>query len=206
MSHDIFIFGSVVRGEVSRTSDTDILVIPTEPACRDAYPPSWSVYQRETIKGYFGAGRLFAWHLHLEAQCVHSAGPTNWLQIMGIPAAYGTAREDVFSLTELLFESLNALRTGTNSAIYELGICYTAVRDIAMAASWQRIGTPSFSRYAPYKLPAPVPLGGEAYERAMAARHFSTRGGLQPEAVDATVRDFLDAPLIDWATSLGNSL
>ena len=206
MSHDIFIFGSVVRGEVSSTSDTDILVIPVGPVGLKTYPPSWSVYQRETIKDYFREGRLFAWHLHLESRCVYSAGPMNWLQILGDPAPYGAAREDVLTLTELLDESLAELQHGTNSAIYELGICYTAVRDIAMAASWQKIGAPSFSRYAPYKLPTPVPLDRESYERAMLARHFSTRGGHQPPAVGATQSAFLAAPLIDWARTLGDSL
>lgn len=206
MNHDIYIFGSVVRGEVSSTSDTDILVIPGEQVGPRTYPPSWSVYQRETIKDYFQGGRLFAWHLHLESRCVYSAGPTHWLEVLGEPAPYSAAREDVLVLTELLTQSLSELQRGTYSVIYELGICYTAVRDIAMAASWQKIGAPSFSRYAPYKLPTPVPLDRESYEHAMTARHFSTRGGQQPEAVGATVGAFLTAPLVDWASMLGDSL
>lgn len=206
MNHDLFIFGSVVRGEVSSTSDTDILVIPAGPVARNAYPSHWSVYQRETLRDYFSEGRLFAWHLHLESRCVYSAGPMNWLQILGDPAPYSSAREDVLTLTTLLDESLAELQHDTNSAIYELGICYTAVRDIAMSASWQKIGAPCFSRYAPYKLPIPVPLDRESYECAMVARHYSTRGDQRPAAVSATVSALLAAPLIDWARTLGDSL
>jgi len=206
MSHDIFIFGSMVRGEVSSTSDSDVLVIPVDAAPREAYPANWSVYQRGTIKGYFDEGRLFAWHLHLESHCVFSAAPKNWLQIIGTPAPYRGAKGDVLSLTELLVDSLEALRNSTNSEIYELGICYTALRDIAMSASWQQMGKPSFSRYAPYLLPVPVPVSRDAYFRAMAARHCSTRGGPYPQAVEETVREMLMAPLVDWAKKIGDSL
>lgn len=206
MNHDIFIFGSLVRGEVISTSDSDVLVIPTSLSRRDAYPANWSVYQRETIKSYFENGRLFAWHLHLEARCVFSAAPKNWLQVLGIPAPYLAAKEDVQSLTKLLKDSLGELTRGTRSEIYELGICYTALRDIAMCASWRHLGKPSFSRDAPFMLPVPVPVSRDAYLRAMSARHCSTRGGEQPQAVAETVREMLDAPLIDWAQKIGGNL
>ena len=206
MSHDIYIFGSVVRGEVSGTSDIDVLVIPTSEPVSFAYPPSWSVYQQETIAAYFREGRLFAWHLHLESRCVYSAGPSNWLQSLGRPAPYLTAREDVSNLSSLLSDSLAQLRKGTDSAIYELGICYTALRDIAMAASWQALGAPSFSRYAPYRLPKPIPLDLAVYESAMLARHFSTRGGPRPGSIESTAAAVLDAQLIGWAHTLRDSL
>jgi len=206
MSHDIFIFGSLVRGEVSRTSDSDVLVIPVDDAHRDAYPAAWSVYHRGTMKSYFDDGRLFAWHLHLESRCVFSAGPENWLQTIGTPAPYRTAKSDVDSLTEILETSLIELRNGSNSEIYELGICYTALRDIAMSASWRMLGLPSFSRDAPFMLPDPVPLSRAAYARAMNARHYSTRGGAVPEAVGETVKLMLDAPLIVWAQTIGDGL
>ncbi len=67
MSHEIYIFGSAVRGEISRTSDIDVLVIPMKGE-RTEYPTSWSVYSPEIIESYFRDGRLFAWHLHLEAK------------------------------------------------------------------------------------------------------------------------------------------
>ena len=206
MNHDIFIFGSLVRGEVSSTSDSDVLVIPVNAVHRDTYPTNWSVYQRETIKGYFDAGRLFAWHLHLESHCVFSAEPKNWLQVIGTPAPYQGAKDDVRSLTDLLKESLEALRNGTNSEIYELGICYTALRDIAMSASRRHMGRPSFSRDAPYQMPVPVPLSRDAYVCAMAARHYSTRGGPYPQLVEDTVREMLTAPLVDWVSHIGDSL
>lgn len=206
MSHDIFIFGSLVRGEVSATSDTDVLVIPIDEVRNDAYPASWSVYHRSTIRDYFDEGRLFAWHLYLESRCIFNAEAKNWLEVIGAPAPYRSAKDDVESLTQLLIDSLEALRNGTNSEVYELGICYTALRDIAMCASWKKMGRPSFSRDSPYILTDPVPLQREYYSRAMSARHYSTRGGQPLGAVGETVREMLSAPLIDWARKIGNDL
>lgn len=206
MNHEIFIFGSMVRGEVSRTSDCDILVIPDGDVDRSLLPESWSVYHRQTIKEFYEKGRLFAWHLHLEGQCVFSARDKNWLEILGTPHSYNDAKEDVGELSALLSESLNALRGGSNSEVYELGICYTALRDIAMSASWSQLGRPSFSRNAPYYLQPPLPLSEQAYASAMNARHFSTRGGSFPSNVQQTVVQFLEAPLLEWAQTLWSKL
>ena len=70
MTHEIYIFGSMARGEVSPSSDTDVLVIQ-DSSDQNSFPPSWSVYSMKTIETYFAAGRLFAWHLHLEAVRVY---------------------------------------------------------------------------------------------------------------------------------------
>ncbi|WP_152615350.1 nucleotidyltransferase domain-containing protein [Janthinobacterium lividum] len=206
MKHDIFIFGSLVRGEVDQSSDCDVLVIPEGSAERNAYPKNWSVYHRQTVKSFFEQGRLFAWHLHLEARCIFSSQKQNWLEILGSPQPYQEAAEDVESLMELLNDSLIALKRGSNSEIYELGICYTAIRDIAMSVSWSQLRKPSFSRDAPYLLPVPVPLHYNFYEKAMQARHFSTRGGANPEDIDATVNALLKAPLLLWAKSMKESV
>ncbi|AZC37059.1 nucleotidyltransferase domain-containing protein [Pseudomonas chlororaphis] len=207
MNHDIFIFGSTVRGEVGASSDIDVLVIPVNTVSPEVYPASWSIYSRETIRSYYEEGRLFAWHLHLESRCIYSASSEHWLETLGCPAAYRSAREDVASLTALLCDSLFELQSGTESVIYELGICYTALRDIAMSASWHLTGRPCFSRYAPFMLPgAQIPIGLEVYEQAMMARHFSTRGSAQPRAPEDAIAAFIKAPLLEWAQTLGDVL
>ena len=101
MTHDLYIFGSAVRGEVSSTSDIDVLVIPFG-NCQDQYPSSWSVYSAETIESYFRAGRLFAWHLYLEARCIYSSGLISYLTGLGTPASYSSAALDIDDLDEML--------------------------------------------------------------------------------------------------------
>lgn len=201
MIHDLYIFGSVVRGEVSPTSDVDVLVIPlgNEPS---QYPNAWSVYSPATIKSYFEAGRLFAWHLHLEAKCIHSANPAPYLSLLGAPAPYSSAGKDIDELEGMLRDSLREMRNQTASVIYELGIAYTAIRDIAMAASWALLGKPCFSRNAPFLLPRPCPVSRKAYAGAMLARHSSTRGSDHDIEIEYIVQELMTAPVLSWVRDL----
>lgn len=205
MTHDIYIFGSVVRGEVSPTSDIDVLVVPLGDES-PGYPATWSVYSPEILQSYFESGRLFAWHLHLEAKCVHSAKRTPYLLSLGPPAPYSTAGEDIDDLELLLQEALREIENGTSNLIYELGIAYTAIRDIAMAASWALLGRPCFSRDAPFMLPLPFPLSHNAYRGAMLARHSSTRGSDHNIKTKGIAEDLLAASVLSWARDIRNSI
>lgn len=205
MSHEIYIFGSAVRGEVSSTSDIDVLVIPMQGGRTD-YPASWSVYSPEIIESYYRDGRLFAWHLYLEAQRIFPLEGISYLERLGAPAQYTTAQSDIFDLEYMLTESLNEIRTGTNSLIYELGIAYTAIRDIAMSASWFLLEKPSFSRYTPYLLTNACPLPIDAYRGAMVARHQATRGTVHPFDSDAVASMLLSSPILEWVNNLRRAI
>lgn len=201
MKHEIYIFGSMTRGEVSSSSDADVLVIEdnSEP---DSFPPSWSVYSRKTIETYFAAGRLFAWHLHLEAVRVYPRSGSGFLADLGEPAPYSSVAEDLADLRFLLENSVRELQNDSPSPIYELGLAYTAIRDIAMAASWSMLAKPSFSRYAPYELPVRCPLPLAVYETAMLARHASTRGTAEPRDYDLAAKHLKATPILEWAESV----
>lgn len=205
MTHDLYIFGSAVRGEVSSSSDIDVLVIPFHNSQRE-YPSSWSVYSAETIESYFCAGRLFAWHLHLDARCIYSSGAIPYLSSLGTPASYSSAAVDIDDLDEMLRQSLVEIRGKTNNLIYELGIAYTAIRDIAMAASWTTMDRPCFSRNAPYLLPIPCPLPTEAYHGAMLARHSSTRGSEHEIDTIRVAKQLLAAPVLRWVNNIRKAI
>ena len=201
MTHDLYIFGSAVRGEVSSSSDIDVLAVPLGTDQRE-YPNNWSVYSPETIESYFRAGRLFAWHLHLEAKCIYSFSKVPYLTSLGVPAPYSSVREDIDDLEEMLHQSLLEIRNKTNNLVYELGIAYTAIRDIAMAASWSLMDRPSFSRDAPYILPIPCPISIETYRGAMLARHSSTRGSEHEIEAEKIAEKLLAAPLRSWVKDI----
>jgi len=203
VNHDLYIFGSAVRGEVSSSSDIDVLVIPLD-SFRGGYPSDWSVYSPETIQSYFHGGRLFAWHLHLEAKCIYSAGPKPYLSTLGAPAPYSSVAKDIDDLEGMLRESLLEIQRQTSSLVYELGITYTAIRDIAMAASWTLMERPCFSRNAPYLLPRPCPLSSEAYKGAMLARHSSTRGNDHDIEPGRIAEALLTAPILPWVRDIRN--
>lgn len=203
--HDLYIFGSATRGEVSPTSDIDVLVIPLGNGSSE-YPGSWSVYSPAIIQSYFESGRLFAWHLHLEAKCVHSANPTPFLSSLGAPAPYSSAAKDIDDLEGMLRDSLHEIQRHTANLIYELGIAYTAIRDIAMAASWALLGNPCFSTSAPFLLPIPCPISREAYRGAMLARHSSTRGSDHNIEIDYITRELMTAPVLSWVRDIRSSV
>lgn len=205
MNHEIYIFGSAVRGEVSPTSDIDVLVIPAA-GLRTDYPASWSVYSPKIIESYFRAGRLFAWHLHLEAQRIFPLEGTSFLAQLGEPAPYASAQSDITDLERILNDALLEIRAGSNSLIYELGIAYTAIRDIAMAASWMLLETPSFSRYIPYTLPVACPLPIDAYRGTMLARHQATRGTAYPFDSEAVAAQLIASPILDWVGNLRRAI
>ena len=197
MTREIYIFGSTTRGEVAATSDVDVLVIPDKNS-NDFYPSTWSVYSKETIESYFSKGRLFAWHLYLEAVRIYPRSGTGFLAELGAPAPYLSIVDDLEDLTFLLQSTLLELRQNSPSQIYELGLAYTAIRDIAMAASSVMLPRPSFSRYAPYELPVPCPLPLEVYEIAMKSRHASTRGTPEPINFSQASNYLKTTSILDW--------
>jgi hypothetical protein len=206
MNHELYAFGSVVRGDVTPSSDVDILVVPTEDGHTDRYPYSWSIYQRSILGEYFAQGRLFAWHLYRESICLFTPHPDPWLKTLGAPAPYRTAREDVRELRVLLDETLDSIRRGSTSLVYELGLAYTAIRDISMSASWAVMGAPNFSRNAPFDLPYPCPIESRAYAIAMASRHASTRGFDIPAGLEGAAAAITVAPLSAWIDRLQEHL
>lgn len=204
MTYEIYAFGSVTRGDVSPTSDVDILVLDDIPSI-SRFPRDWSVYSKATVSKYYEAGRLFAWHLHLEAVLLHPAGGGGFLATLGPPSRYATAADDIADLRVLLSSSIDEIRRGSPSQVYELGLVYTVLRDVAMSASWQLLGRPSFSRYAPYQIIPPCPLPRPAYEIAMKSRHASTRGIPQPADFHAAAGAVLASPLLEWLDVIGSA-
>lgn len=205
MSHEIYIFGSVCRGDSKPTSDVDVLVVPFE-VDSSQFPSEWSVYSPELLSEYFKNGRLFAWHLHLEARCVFSPHEEPFLKSLGRPAPYSTIADDIDDLAELLKEALNELDAGTNNVIYELGIVYTAIRDLAMSASWSLLDNPCFAADAPFRLPITSPLPRSVYDQTMMARHASTRGTVLNFDPENTARAIVKAPLESWVASLREAI
>lgn len=205
MNHEIYVFGSTCRGEHTLTSDVDVLAIPFDIE-RPQFPEHWSIYSPDLLAEYFQSGRLFAWHLHLEAKCVFSSRAEPFLKSLGPPAPYSTIFDDINDLEALLIDAINELNAGTENLIYELGIVYTAIRDLAMSSSWSMLKNPCFSADAPYRLPIEIPLPRATYHQAMLARHASTRGtklNFNPsEPVDIIVK----SPLKSWVASLRESI
>jgi hypothetical protein len=207
MKHEIYIFGSVSRGEVSSDSDVDVLVLPFDDFSDNDYPPEWSVYTTDAVRQFHREGRLFSWHLHLEATCIFTPFRRNLLEQLGEPAPYEHDIEDIDALNEMMLTALSELRTGTNSSIFELGIVYTTLRDIATSASWRMLERPCFSRYSPIVVGSGFPLEKQMFDQMMKARHVAVRNGqFEIETLETLKKTVLEADLESWVTNLKQRL
>ena len=205
MSYELYIFGSAVRGEVATNSDIDVLVITVQVEKRLTFPDSWSVYSKKSIEKLFSQGKLFAWHLHLDAKCIYSSESKNFLEQLGEPAQYKDLLGDFCSLSELLDDSLSEMKI-TNSEVFEIGIIYTVLRDIAMVASTVLCDRPCFSRYSPYKIPLKIPLSQDLYESMIEARLTSTRGLKFTGDPNRIINELVSSDIKCWVQELKKSL
>jgi hypothetical protein len=203
---NISIFGSYGRESNDAFSDLDVLVI-----CRDGagtqpednvlamvarefdQAPSISWYGNKKLAHFFNTGDLFAWHLYTESYAL--PGYLSLADMYGRPARYLNCLADVKGLHNILRSIPNQIARSPQNLVYELGITYVCLRNIAMTASSVLCEKVAFGRYSPFVLPkiAP-PISKEDYAHLAQCRHASTRGTEAPEAnidVSAVLRDSL---------------
>lgn len=185
----VFLFGSAARGDSDALSDTDVLAIVKnnagkvpEAAVKAHLPgiagePTISWYGYNRLKAMFDAGELFAWHIFLESKVIFEA--VDIFSRLGTPKHYTRASEDISAFFSTLRDVPGQLKSARYNAVYEFGIMYVCVRNIAMSASWHLRPRPDFSRMSPFNLGKEVPLcplSKEEYERSMSCRMASQRG------------------------------
>jgi hypothetical protein len=209
---NISIFGSYGRGSNDTFSDLDVLVV-----CRDGagtqpedkvlaivarefdQAPSISWYGNKKLAHFFDTGDLFAWHLYTESYAL--PGYLSLTEMFGRPARYMNCINDIKGLHNILRSIPNQIARSPQNVVYELGLAYVCLRNIAMTASSVLCEKATFGRYSPFDLPkiAP-PISKEDYALLAKCRHASTRGSEAPEVnidVSAVLRDSLA-----WAQSV----
>jgi hypothetical protein len=215
-----YIFGSVGRSDHDDLSDLDVLaivrngtgkvdnavVISMIPNDLRKMKVSISWYGGDRLREMFRNGELFAWHLYKEA--IPLSDPNNFIKNLGPPSDYRDARVDIASFQKVMRGIPAQLSNNRNNAIYEAGLIYVCLRNIAMAASSDLCNAPDFSRYSPFRLPQvrPCPISIEEYEALMNCRMAGQRGIRPPENVnEATVINIFER-LSPWVEELHSSL
>lgn len=194
----VYIFGSVARGQEDHLSDLDLLAVVRDglgkveesevtariPSHLRHLKPGISWYGQKRIEEMFGNGELFAWHLHAETIPLFETFP--FLKSLGIPAPYIESAEDVKSFQKVFREIPRQLDLNEYNAVYETGLMYVCMRNIAMAASSVLCPRPDFSRYSPFLLRGirECPISKPEYELTMACRMAGQRGRAPPPGVD----------------------
>nr|WP_221961646.1 hypothetical protein [Rhizobium leguminosarum] len=191
---------AVVRNGQGRVSESELLSKVPNRFSNLKSSVSW--YGANRIEQMFRNGELFAWHLFRET--VPLFDPHGFLEKIGKPAAYTDSVSDVISFRKVLQGIPNEVSENRGNAIYEAGLIYVCIRNIAMAASWSLCNQPDFSRYSVFNLEGipPCPLSLAEFEKTMFCRMAGQRGGVPPEGVDPNFVLGLHKRLAPWLEAL----
>lgn len=171
----VYIFGSVVRGEIDQYSDIDLLLISDEPI-ENIDPNKYSIYSPERIKELYSEGNPFAWHLYYESKLVFSS-EQDFLVSLGKPSHYTKCKSDLLKFKKLFDDSIASINENDFSIIFDLSMIFLAIRNFATCYTLGSYEKPIFSRTTFEKLyDYPLNLDDEVKEILMMSRISSTRG------------------------------
>lgn len=156
VSSEIWLFGSVARGDLDARSDVDVLIAgPAEGAGLDelAYPSealsvvqySWS--ELEHMAGY---GSLFLQHVRAEGRPVVAATPSRLRALMATMSSYSRADRELTSFVRVLDDVERSL-SADHSPAFELSVIATALRH-ACILGCNAIGRPTFGRNSAFEV------------------------------------------------------
>lgn len=170
----VYLYGSLVRGEMDAHSDVDMLCIYEEPDS-ESIPPYMQKYSVQELAQIFKKGDLFAYHLHTESQLVFASDGNDIIRSIGSPGLYANWETELSSFIELALYSLDGIKESSGS-VFSKGILYMSLRDIAMIYAHVKMEAMDFSKYAPYHIDIPFNVSIETYESLRFCRLSSTRG------------------------------
>lgn len=182
---DIYIFGSLVRGDLDKYSDVDLLLIQDEKldSPKNLDKQKFSIYTKKRIQELWKEGNPFAWHLYLESKLVHSSGDIDFLRALGRPARYNNLSSDLIKFYQLYITSLDSYQKIKKSDIFDLGMIFLAIRNFATCYSLGRLNTYHFNRDSAFRLEKNnLKISEECFRILEKCRIASTRG-------DATLVD-----------------
>jgi hypothetical protein len=172
----IYAFGSVCRGDVSPSSDIDLLAI-TDGLDPRFDPDSYSIYSYKRISELWQEGNPFAWHLALESKLLFASDKNDYLKSLGDPAPYRNCVSDCEKFYALFRDARTSLASNHASRIFDLSTIFLSVRNIASCFSLGVTTTPTFARNSASRLEAfSIKVSSSAYQVLESARILCTRG------------------------------
>ncbi|WP_177734722.1 nucleotidyltransferase domain-containing protein [Flavobacterium inviolabile] len=172
---NIYIFGSVVRGEVDQYSDIDLLLISDE-NIQNIDTNKYSIYTPSRIEQMYKEGNPFAWHLYYESKLVYTSDK-DFLESLSKPSIYTNCKSDLLKFKKLFEDSIDSMKDNELSIIFDLAMIFLAIRNFATCYTLGCYEKPIFSRQSFEKLTDyPLILDNGIKEMLMMSRISSTRG------------------------------
>lgn len=145
---EIYLFGSVARGEEDEHSDIDILIV-IDDCPEDKYifwknkfsnylniPVSWvSLYRHSKIIKMYKSGSYFLWHIKKEGKIIYSKNNELSSLLLTLPR-YNNTKKDLQEYLEILSDIKDELDNECICIEYELAVLASLVRNTCIAISY----------------------------------------------------------------------
>ncbi|EKD25989.1 MAG: hypothetical protein ACD_79C01416G0005 [uncultured bacterium] len=171
----IYAFGSVCRGDIDKDSDIDLLAIVDKFDNRFD-PDSYSIYSYKKIIALWEEGNPFAWHLSNESKMIYSSDKSNIILSLGKPNSYKQCKRVCQKFYELFCGSLDSIKNGGNSIVFELSTIFLSIRNFATCYLLGIDNIMNFSRYSAIQMGAnSLKVSENTFELLKQARILSIR-------------------------------
>ncbi|WP_343558992.1 nucleotidyltransferase domain-containing protein [Sphingobacterium sp.] len=204
---EIYIFGSLVRGDIDNYSDVDILILKRKnERLKDLNIQNYSIYNEERILQIWEEGNPFAWHLFLESKCIFKTSELSFFEKIGEPKSYIGYLHDLEKFYNLYLESVSSLTHNNLCTDFDASMIFLAVRNFASCFSLGKLKVPIFSRDSALQIEKfSLNIDINIYNNLRKSRILATRGIGQPLDVKETKEIAKVLPQIDqWFLNLIN--
>lgn len=175
---EIYGFGSIVRGEIDKFSDIDLLILKDiEEDISNIDKEYFSIYTYQRIEELWEEGNPFSWHLFIESKCLYSTSSIPFLKTLGEPNNYNNLLPDLFKFYQLFIDSKISIEIERHSVDFDLSMIFLAIRNFSSCFSLGFLKKNEFSRDVALKIGAySINLNPKIYNRLRESRILATRG------------------------------
>ncbi|MBE0393341.1 nucleotidyltransferase domain-containing protein [Flavobacterium sp. PL002] len=175
---EIYAFGSIVRGEIDKFSDVDLLILKdVEEKIQEIDKEQYSIYTYGRISELWKEGNPFSWHLFIQSKCIFSKNDIPFLSSLGEPKPYNNIKDDLDKFTQLFYESKNSINSDSHSVDFDLSMIFLAIRNFASCFSLGFLKKNEFSRDSALNIEEySIQINHFVYNRLRESRLLATRG------------------------------
>lgn len=202
---EIYVFGSITRGEIDNFSDVDLLILKDiGEEISNINKDDFSIYTYKRLLELWDEGNPFAWHLFLESKCVFSPNKTPFIQTLPKPNEYVNSKNDLLKFYQLYKDSRESIITNKHSIDFDLSMIFLAIRNFASCFALGYMNKCVFSRDSAIKIGEySLNIDNGVYESLKKARLLATRG-IGTVTLEVTLNKIMqELPLIEnWFNDL----
>lgn len=203
----IYAFGSICRGDVSITSDVDLIAIVDQHDVR-FNQNDYSIYSYRRIREIWQEGNPFAWHLSLESKLLFASDQMDFMKELGEPSQYRKAQLDCQRFLSLFREAEHSIELIGTTVAFDLSMVFLAIRNFATCFSLGCLDQPNFSRRSAIGIGChSLSIERRAFEILERSRILCTRAIGSPIEISEAAAAIEQFPLIEaWMERLSREI